>query len=726
SDNVKFDGFKVSGDNPLIDGYSYAGMNIEKGQGVYTEGNNVLFQNNIIEKATSMGFYAGGTQSTQYQNLVVTNNKIDKIHDVGAVGYGFGLYIQGTAGSITNNVVTNVRNGIQVQPYRVIKGAGTPVLQVKGNEFATYKAGIYYNYSEEGASAWTIEQNDITVSTPPVTPAAPLTWVGLKVETIYSTADGGILKTNTIDGTGASIGSTWSSIYGMQYAGSNSNSFQVFFTDNTVSNVQVGFKHDASANIVFTGNSLSASQKAIEITGAFNIDATGGNTFNGIASGSATLSQLFGIEDAINHKIDESSRGLVTVKASELYVTPLSYAGVNTTPKIQRGIDAAGSSGWTVNVGPGTFNENVLLNKSVTLIGQGAVNTILTPATPCTYSPATGGIGISVSAADAKVKDMRVASYYTGVSVASLNNEINNVEIVSNCNQGLELGGGTGNLSVLNSKINGNFMGFRKGTAPAISGFTMDNCEVKGNSAQGCFIATTTGGTFNNVSIKNSDFSNNLQKGMYFEALSNALLDGIIMNNSGSDASYGFNTGIDINLKYGNYSNITLKNSEITNCGATGTAIALDNPIAIAIKARDDGSYAGNPATLNNVNVLNNIISGPNNGIRFGEFGKINAGPTNVTVYQNDISAVFSNKAVINNTNSNITAECNWWGSSASGTIASKIAGIGTGVVDFDPWILTAGDDAGFLGFQPTGTCSRTLILNTLATPYYIICSETT
>ncbi|MEZ4690476.1 MAG: hypothetical protein R3A12_09955 [Ignavibacteria bacterium] len=59
---------------------------------------------------------------------------------------------------------------------------------------------------------------------------------------------------------------------------------------------------------------------------------------------------------------------------------------------------------------------------------------------------------------------------------------------------------------------------------------------------------------------------------MYFEKLSNALIDNIIMNNSGTDAAYGFNNRIDVNLKYGTYSNIVIQNSSITNCGSNGTS----------------------------------------------------------------------------------------------------------------------------------------------------------
>ena len=94
ADNVSFVGFTVSGDNPAINGHNYAGMNLEKGQGVYSEATNVQFRNNIVEKATTMGFFAGGGQvAPHYYNLVVSDNKFENIHDLNQLGFGFAMYI---------------------------------------------------------------------------------------------------------------------------------------------------------------------------------------------------------------------------------------------------------------------------------------------------------------------------------------------------------------------------------------------------------------------------------------------------------------------------------------------------------------------------------------------------------------------------------------------------------------------------------------------------------
>ena len=90
-----------------------------------------------------------------------------------------------------------------------------------------------------------------------------------------------------------------------------------------------------------------------------------------------SLAELFATEDKIDHKIDLATLGFVTVKANNDYVTVNSFVAPNTTPLIQRAVDAA-SNGWTVNVNSGTYNENVTVDKELTLLsGFGSVNTII-------------------------------------------------------------------------------------------------------------------------------------------------------------------------------------------------------------------------------------------------------------------------------------------------------------------------------------------------------------
>jgi hypothetical protein len=433
--DLSLDGFKISGDNPYLDGYDYAGMDIDAGLGVYSEGNDVKFMNNIVEKFTYMGFYASGDVITpHYQNNVIRFNKFQNIHDLNQLGYGFAMYIQGTTAWVNGNVVSNCRTGIQIQPYRVINTVTQPY--VSSNTFSVWRSGIYYNYAENGATAWLISANTVTACSPPVNPTGPVLWDGITAETIKASSDGGTIFNNIINGSGAATDNVkWWAVWGMRYKESSSTSTQVFFTNNDVTNVEIGFVHDAAADIVFTGNNLSASYRDISIQrtynslgvpkaygGTNNIDATGGNNYNSVNSIGASLAQLFDIEDLINHKIDESWRGLVTVRANQLYVTPLSYEGLETTPKIQRGVDAAGTPGWTVNVKGGEYPGEVNINKALTILGPNAEitcnDTRLTPEARLypTVNDPEHGVLLVITASNVDIRGLMFDGDNTGLS----------------------------------------------------------------------------------------------------------------------------------------------------------------------------------------------------------------------------------------------------------------------------------------------------------------------
>ncbi len=366
---------------------------------------------------------------------------------------------------------------------------------------------------------------------------------------------------------------------------------------------------------------------------------------------------------------------------------------------------AACVAGDTIYADAGTYNENVAINKALTLIGSGPATTILTPNVACT------GDGISISVANVNVSNLTVTGFNYGIRTSASTISLYNVESNSNCLYGLNTSTGTNGLTMVKCKFNTNTVGgWRAGTGDLVSNVLMDSSEVKGNgigsNGFGMFIAASTpaANTFDYITIQNSDFSNNLEKGMYFEKLRHALIDNVTINNSGTDVNYGFNTGIDINLKYDSYSDITIQNSSITNCGVMGTASDVKSPCAIAIKGRDDApSYSSDPASLSGFSLLNCYISGPVNGLRFGEFNKVNATPTGITVTNNDFGSAYSNKAVLNTTsNTGVIISCNWYGT----TTSSTIAGLHSNIASYTPYLTGGADGSASPGFQPSASCT--------------------
>ena len=152
---------------------------------------------------------------------------------------------------------------------------------------------------------------------------------------------------------------------------------------------------------------------------------------------------------------------------------------------------------------------------------------------------------------------------------------------------------------------------------------------------------------------------------------------------------------MDINLKYGDYTNIQILNSTITNNGKDDP-----NGAGLIIKARNTGSYASIPATLDNVTLTNLVVTGNGGGtyaagIRIGEsnnsFTGTDTGPTNVTISHSVISGNMAH-GIRNATAATIVdASENWWGdASGPGPVGP---GSGDGVsanVNYTPWCTDA------------------------------------
>ena len=83
-----------------------------------------------------------------------------------------------------------------------------------------------------------------------------------------------------------------------------------------------------------------------------------------------------------------------------------------------------------------------------------------------------------------------------------------------------------------------------------------------------------------------------------------------------------------------------------------------------------------------------------------------------IEMHNNSILSAYTSganigKTVFNfSTTQTVNATCNWWGTTVAANIAAKILG----PVTYSPWLTTGGDDAGIIGFQPTGLCDGSLM----------------
>lgn len=343
-------------------------------------------------------------------------------------------------------------------------------------------------------------------------------------------------------------------------------------------------------NMNFAGGNM----RYIDNLSAGNVDARDA-VFEGVNGATATLAENFAIEDKIDHALDVSGLGLVTWKDNNVFVTQDSNS-------IQRGVDAS-NVGGIVNLNDGTYNENVNVNKSVSINGNSA------DATKVVVQGAGSGNGITLAADDINLRYLTVQGFANGLYTNTAINNVfmRNVNSYGNSNYGFEIhnDADVNGLDMRNVRISNNgSIGMRvRGAATNVS---IAGGIMSGNK-QGLVSVAGNGEdkAFDNVTITNTKFVNNTQKGIYLEKLSNANIKGIEVRNSGTDVAYNNNAGIDVNLKYGAYENITFDNINVNGSGVNGTGTGN----AFTVKARNDDYYAGNPASLTNLVLKNSDIT---------------------------------------------------------------------------------------------------------------------
>ncbi len=649
-------------------------------------------------------------------------------------GYGILLFNEAT-GIVTGNTVTNAEtSGIFIQNHYVSGG-----ITVSNNTITNAVIGLGINLVY-GGSPYLFSDNTVYSASL----GMQVTSIQIGALTIQNNTfthmqpeDIGLLVWNVRPGTTQMLSNTLSggdigvllsdnnSTFGFSEVISNS----LLMQGNTIQNANTGVLVSAEsatrgAVLTATGNTISGSLTAgVQITGTGPATVTVNNNNlvgNGIGISNTTANLVNGV---LNWWNAANGPGAIAGGSGDKVSANVTYCAWLNAPApggsifypvtnldtaegfctIQAAInDSDTQNGHTISVTAGTYKENVNVTKVLTITGAGSGSD---PAVDTIVQGTGAGNGFMLAnGLDASqrqvLQNLRVAGFSAGVLPSSYAT-LDGIVVISNTSAGLNLNS-LSDLRITNSRIDGNGVGLRVGTIVDVNGITVLNSTFNGN-IQGWYLAATASAnssTVQNVMVENTTFNNNTEKGIYAEKLEDALFQAITVTNSGISATYGFNNGIDINLKYGAYQNIYIYDSLITGSGAQGSATDPTNPAAVAIKARDDApSYNSVPATLDNVVISRTVISGPVNGLRFGEYGKTNATPTNARVNYSSIDGNVSSFGLVKNITASLDASCSWWQdatgpSSAAGLnpigLGRALTGTNTSGLDFNPWLLSS------------------------------------
>lgn len=481
-------------------------------------------------------------------------------------------------------------------------------------------------------------------------------------------------------------------------------------------------------------------------------------SFDGQTGATATLAQNYAIENMIQHKVDNSTRGLVRVTAGNIYV-----ASANT---IQLGIDAA-TAGDIINVQEGTYTSTNV-NKVVDLrganygvsgcSGRGTESNVVNAA----------GTALTISVNGASVNGFQLSGITglasTGFSSTVSNNKIDAAAVgmnISNVTGGYSVSGncislatqvagstptvgialtGVGGVQpaqLNNNSISGPFYGhllFAVNSTPkstitggsvtgAMQGIAVINVDPQTGTV---YLPTAIDVNGTTMSAFAGDYpalpSYNFHAGIYTftggsDVAATVELDITGVNISGTGKISPNSAGLyfaDFSTGASNRMTVNVYNSTISNNLNRGITTSGANNVVSAYYCTLNGNGSDAYGTGGNdgygliatggstLNLYNSFVTNPASVASTYPAYAIGAGisPASTLNAQNNH---FDNNGLttgglVNNGGGTINAECNWWGASSAQAVVLAAAGAN----DYNPWLIDGNDaDLGAIGFQP-------------------------
>jgi len=330
---------------------------------------------------------------------------------------------------------------------------------------------------------------------------------------------------------------------------------------------------------------------------------------------------------------------------------------------IQDAIDNS-TKGDTIRVYEGSYHENVTINRSLDLIGNGSANTIIDG----------GGTGdvVTISVDGVNMSGFSIIGSGTamddaGVLVSSGYNHIRDINCSGHVN-GIILDG-QGNTTITRSSLWNNFYGIK---------ITSSNNTISGStcsgSSYGIYVyASFSGPQISNITVANNTCSSN-NYGIYFMKTDRSLITDNTLSSSGNAGIWlmqsSWNT-LDNNRCQGSrWYGVFLSGSD--NCTVTNSIFSSSDK-GIYISGADRTDIHDNEIMENRIGILVMSLS------------KNNSAHDNL-IHSNTDLAMDAGL----NSGEPIDARNNWWGSDFGPVHPDNWNGKGDNVsecVNFDPWI---------------------------------------
>ena len=249
SNGVSLDGLIIDADSPFIHtGLGLNGADPDVSSDVFAAGNNVTIKNTVLRNAIFAGIYADNTDdnhvNTPGGDNVIELNRFTNITNPST--WGIGVYAgDNFYAQITDNLLDQVRVGIQFAENDYAADPGTQAPIVARNEIHATRTGMFFNLFYSQATTWTVSNNNVIAS---ANAQQANEWNGMQIESMLSDQTANI-SGNTIDGS-AVLGSRRAVGYVLNNIVSTQ-SANTAIDGGSVSNVDVGVLSTDATN--YTG-----------------------------------------------------------------------------------------------------------------------------------------------------------------------------------------------------------------------------------------------------------------------------------------------------------------------------------------------------------------------------------------------------------------------------------------------------------------------------------------